>query len=267
MPSVISMDRSRGIFSHLGENQALPACILTPKGRLCATLLIHREREDLLVEADPTLEEALLARLERYIVADDVTVTVEPARPAIHVFGKQAALELGFSESGIRVERMGDFGMDLDLEHTEARNLRLLESEVVESLRIERCIPFWDSELGEETLPPEAGLDRTHIDYDRGCYPGQEIISRLRSIGRVNRLLRFLKAPSGSLLRSGMVILNGEGGEAGRITSVAPLADAGAHAALAYLSRAAVVTGESLFALDPLTGGMTPLTIMSITGS
>ena len=84
----ITRDLSRAIPGH-----ALPACILTPKGKLCAPLLIWKENDDLLVEADPSLEEALIARLERYIVADDVAVTLEPPRQLIHVFGKLAESE------------------------------------------------------------------------------------------------------------------------------------------------------------------------------
>jgi folate-binding protein YgfZ len=66
---------------------------------------------------------------------------------------------------------------------------RLGHTEDYERLRIERGIPAWGAELTEETLPPEAGLDNTHIDYHKGCYIGQEVISRLKSVGHVNQTL------------------------------------------------------------------------------
>ena len=251
-------------LSRLEPGTALSSCILTPKGKLCATLLIHREGDDLLVESDSCLEEILMARLERYIVADDVTLTLDAPRPAIHLFGKLIDAEPWASVPGLRTIRLGVPGLDIAAT-PEAESLPLLDPRVLEALRIERGIPAWGSELGEETLPPEAGLDRTHIDYDRGCYPGQEVISRLKSIGRVNRLLRLFRAGGGSApLTPGMTLLSGKGKEEGSLTSVATQFDTGSILALGYLRRGAV---EPLFALDPLTGEKTPLSIIKSLGS
>jgi len=263
-------------LGRLADGHAWAACILTPKGKLSAPLLIWCEKDDLIVESDPSLEETLIARLERYIVADDVSAIKEPAPPTIHLFGKLAQTEPWVSAPGIRVNRLGTPGHDLrdlkDLgeDFPGVALLPRLDARVIETLRIERGIPAWGSELTEETLPPEAGLDRTHIDYDRGCYPGQEVISRLKSIGRVNRLLTLLTAPENTPLAPGHEVLTEEG-TVGTITSVAPrLTGAGEPVvvhALAYLKRSAVESGVSLFALDPLTEGKTKLSIMQVTGS
>ncbi|MFZ4387558.1 MAG: YgfZ/GcvT domain-containing protein [Chthoniobacterales bacterium] len=252
-------------LSRLETGTALSSCILTPKGKLCAPLLIHREGDDLLVESASCLEEILMARLERYIVADDVTLTLDAPRSVIHLFGKLIDAEPWASVLGLRTIRLGFPGLDIPAATPEAESLPLLDPRVVEALRIERGIPAWGSELGEETLPPEAGLDRTHIDYDRGCYPGQEVISRLKSIGRVNRLLRLFRASGASApLTPGMTLLSGKGKEVGALTSVATQFDTGSLLALGYLGRGAV---EPLFALDPLTGEKTPLSIIKSLGS
>ena len=256
-------------LARMGESEALPACILNPKGKLCAPLLIRRQGGDLIVESEPTLEEALLARLERYIVADDVTLSVEPPRSVIHLFGKTATEEPWASAKGIVVTRLGHPGKDLDRATAEAVGVELIDPILLEILRIERGIPAWGSELSEETLPPEAGLDRTHIDYNRGCYPGQEVISRLKSVGRVNRLLHHLAPLEESmenLLTKGTPILNEEGKEVGLITSIAPRIGEKSQMALGYVVRSASESGDSLFALDPLTGGRTPLSISQVTG-
>jgi folate-binding protein YgfZ len=159
---------------------------------------------------------------------------------------------------------MGDHGKDLDPSMAGDPGVEipaLLDPSVVEVLRIERGIPKWGAELTEETLPPEAGLDRTHIDYDRGCYPGQEVISRLKSIGRVNRLLHGFKAKDP--LHAGMKILSSEEKEIGSLTSVADLPGGSGSIALGYLPR---VVKEPLFALDPLTGAQRALSITATFG-
>ena len=48
-------------------------------------------------------------------------------------------------------------------------------------------VPRWGPQLGEDTLPPEAGLDRTHR-LPQGCYIGQEVIAP-EGVGHVNREL------------------------------------------------------------------------------
>ena len=118
--------------------------------------------------------------------------------------------------------------------------------------------------MNEETLPPEVGLDRTHIDYDRGCYPGQETISRLKSIGRVRRLLHTLRSSPGQPLHPGMHLLDAGKKEFGVISSVSEQWDTGAWVALAILPRETI---EPLFAFDPLTGETTPISIAEIHGS
>jgi len=249
-------------LKRLGEGESLPACILTPKGKLCAPLLITRDGADLIVESDPTLESTLLGRLERYIVADDVTITVEPATEMIHVFGKATDMEPWSSLSGIRAARLGETGKDVSTATIGAEIPELLDPDLVEVLRVERGIPKWGAELTEEILPPEAGLDRTHIDYDRGCYPGQEVISRLKSIGRVNRLLHGFK--SKDPLHAGMKILSSEEKEIGSLTSAVDLPGGSGLIALGYLPRGAT---EPLFALDPLTGAQRALSITATFGT
>ena len=254
-------------LNRLGDHEALRACILTPKGKLCALLVIHRSRGDLIVESDAEVGKALRERLERYLVADDVVITEESCPERIHLFGeaaKQAKGSLVHESSGfVALSRLGVSVFDIlaGSINLKDRGLSLLDPSLFEILRIERGIPAWGLEIGPETLPPEAGLDRNSIDYDRGCYPGQEVISRLKSIGRVNRLLHGFH---GDGLSQGMKILSPLGSELGTLTSVAALPGTAECIALGYLPRGAE---GPLLASDPLTGEGTPLSITATFGT
>ena len=59
----------------------------------------------------------------------------------------------------------------------------------MEVFRIERGVPRWTRELTGEILPVEANLETAAIDYEKGCYVGQEVISRIKMLGQRNKKL------------------------------------------------------------------------------
>ena len=60
------------------------------------------------------------------------------------------------------------------------------------SLRIEAGIPRYGAELSDSVIPLEAELEHA-IDFEKGCYIGQEIVARMKYRGHPNRLLRGLE--------------------------------------------------------------------------
>lgn len=56
------------------------------------------------------------------------------------------------------------------------------------TLRLEAGVPWFGYDFDESVIPHEAGLERSHINYSKGCYTGQEIVERVRSRGHVNRV-------------------------------------------------------------------------------
>ncbi len=114
-------------------------------------------------------------------------------------------------------------------------------------LRIERGIPRWGSELSEDTLPQEVGLDQIAVDFKKGCYVGQEVVSRIHSVGRVNRHLCGFVGDFDPFKASGATLLVDAGGQkAGRLTS------AMFHPELRKTVRLASSKARRLIYLSPL---------------
>ena len=91
---------------------------------------------------------------------------------------------------------------------------------------------------------PEAGLDQTHIDYHKGCYIGQEVISRLKSVGHVNRSLTGFVSETGAALAAGLkVIHEPSGAQVGTLTSAAYSFALEKPIALGYLKRGSSTDG------------------------
>ena len=113
----------------------------------------------------------------------------------------------------------------------------VLEPEQVETFRIESGIPEWGHELSEAVIPNEAGLDKRAISYTKGCYVGQEVISRLKSLGHVNRSLCGVQLISGSTLTVGDKLVNDSGQQIGTVTSAAKSERLKGWIGLAYVRR------------------------------
>ena len=266
-------DRIRYLNGQLTANVAaakcpsvFPACVTTAKGRMCAEVFASIGPSGVLLDADSAVAETLPGRMERYIIADDVTMEdVTESIAIVHFAGvKMDALQDVIPEeiraALVPVNRFGVEGHDYfppfrkDLptvwEKISAR-VPVLSEALLDIIRIEHGVPRWGRELDENTLPHEAGLDRTHIDFHKGCYIGQEVISRLRSVGHVNRELRGFVSADGSPLTPGARIFSAAepARDLGRVTSAAFSFALDRHIALGYLRRDAA--GGEFFATAP----------------
>lgn len=173
----------------MGTGLVLPSCVTDAKGRLQFRVWIAEGCGGVLVICREGMTEDLETRLTRYLIADDVEV-----RDVSDKF------------------RIGDFAIP----------------EMDEAERIAKGIPKWGAELKEGMLPPEAGLDATDISYHKGCYIGQEVISRIKSAGKVNRRLTKFAFETEGIIGE---ITDTEGKPCGEVTSVS-----GLHG-LGYLKR------------------------------
>jgi folate-binding protein YgfZ len=122
-----------------------------------------------------------------------------------------------------------------------------------EVLRIEQGIPRCDRELTEEIIPIEAGLEESCVDYEKGCYIGQEVISRMKMSGQRNKKLCGLVSLHDSPLALGMKLfpMGAEKKEVGWITSTTRSERVGREIALGYVKRGFNFAGVKLDALVP----------------
>jgi len=115
----------------------------------------------------------------------------------------------------------------------------LRDSDAAEVMRIEQGIPRWGRELTSEIIPIEANLEQRTIDYQKGCYIGQEVISRIKMSGQTNKRLCGLISVDDIPLQPGMKLVpsSAPGKEVGWITSTARSETIGKEIALGYVKR------------------------------
>jgi folate-binding protein YgfZ len=226
---------------------AIQASVLSAKGKLNANVFISTETDSFVLDGDPEVREELPARIERYIIADDVQIEDVTERFAIfHVTG-EIKPALSQSLRTVQAGRFGCPGWDIWAERTEGERVRQelsaslasCDEECAEIFRIERGIPRWGRELTDQIIPTEANLEATSIDYSKGCYIGQEVISRIKMSGQTNKRLCGLVSISGAPLRPGMRLVpdDGDGKEVGWITSATRSPRLEKEIALGYVKR------------------------------
>ncbi|GEP43991.1 YgfZ/GcvT domain-containing protein [Brevifollis gellanilyticus] len=199
-------------------DSALHACVTNLKGKIDGDLRIHAHGDSLLLDAPADLRETLGMRLEKYIIADDAVLEdVTEEWRLIHVMGADAPA----GRHAVKCDRFGIPGMDLWMPAADplpSIAVSQLSEEDAESLRILQRVPAWPNELNNDVFPPEAGLEKTAMSFTKGCYIGQEILSRIKTTGKMPRELVAWEAEDDSDVSPETPFLRDEK-EIGRITS------------------------------------------------
>src|SRR5256886_13928794 len=233
------------------DTTALEACVLNAKGKMEAHLFVHAKADSFILDADAQLESSLQARLERYIIADDVQIEDVTAQLSIfHVIGTPGS-SFSFATRAVSINRFGPQGRDIWSEGAEhdqlaaelAKEFEFCDANCAEVFRIEQGIPRWGRELTGDIIPIEANLEQRCIDYDKGCYIGQETISRMKMSGQRNKQLCGLVSLKNIPLNPG-ARLTVEGKDVGWITSATRSGDR--EIALAYVKRGFNSVGAKL---------------------
>ena len=248
-------------LQQLSPGQGCYTFFLNAQGRIQADADVLALEDSLLIDTEPEQAGRLLAHIDHYIIADDVTLEDRTRETAIvAVEGPRAADALsaaGFpvppepyshTASGpsivCRLTSTGAPGYRIfsPLEAKlrvvaalEAAGILAADADAARVVRLEHFKPRFGDDIFETSLVHDTRqLHAVH--FNKGCYLGQEIVERVRSRGMVHRLLAGLRIATANAPAVGTPVLAG-GAEAGKITSAAYSPATGSVVALAYLKR------------------------------
>jgi folate-binding protein YgfZ len=248
------------ITNNLGKasaSAAIQASVLNAKGKLCAHVFLSKDGDEaFLLDAESELREELPLRLDRYIIADDVQIEDVSDKFSIFHFLGESPPAFSGSMRTIAANRFGPAGWDVwsardaapEIRRQSADDFDLCDEACAEVRRIEQGIPRWGHELTGEIIPVEANLEESSIDYGKGCYIGQEVVSRMKMSGQRNKSLCGLISLSGAPLEPGVRLTSASesGKDVGWITSAAKSARLEKEIALAYVKRGSNADGRQL---------------------
>ncbi len=265
----------------LAPGHGVYAFLLNPQGRILGDMYAYNRGESITIETDRSQVDKIAATFDHYIIMDDVEVTDDSARQtALGLAGPRSRAILDIA--GIEVPNLAPLqmitpqcncdcgcvewtvtcGEDGPQESYEiwlapqdvyktwkalvAAGATPVGSEALEMNRIVAGIPLYGVDIRERDLPQETEQTRA-LNFNKGCYVGQEIVERIRSRGSVHRKFAGFVVEGVSDIAAGDKIMAAEK-EAGEITSVAVLrAQAGDRTvALGYIRRESAVPGREV---------------------
>jgi len=212
----------------LEPGQGCYAFFLSAQGRIQSDVTILCREDHLLLDLEPAQRAPIFQHLDKYIIADDVTLEdVSDQQTTLAVEGPEAAAiltaigaELPANDYSsvewagrlvVKTTYTGAPGYHIYLSPLDAPILReTLEDagarpateDEVERARICNGKPRYGVDIVETTLPQETQLAHA-LHFSKGCYLGQEIVERIRSRGHVNKVLKRIEfegdAPEGTI--------------------------------------------------------------------
>ena len=261
----------------LGVGQGVYAFLLNPQGHILGDLFAYNRGESITVDTDCVQAEKILATFDHYIIMDDVEVAnLSEQLTAVGIGGPKALDVLraaGFSISemhALQAKSVTWHGAECSLVRGEdaepvsyeiwispdgvrplwdallAAGATPIGSESLELQRIVSGVPRYGVDIRERDLPQETEQARA-LNFNKGCYVGQEIVERIRSRGAVHRKFTGFMVEGAEQIASGTKIVAGEK-EVGEITSAASIHLAGGDktVALGYIRRELGVPGREV---------------------
>lgn len=227
-------------IQQLDTGNGLYAFFLNAQGRILADAYILCFGDHFLLDTEPETRASLFEHLDKFIIADDVTLediteqtfclgiegprAAEVARdaglPAPH--HQYSHLEWGESSvaaiDGVRI-----YGPRPRLEEViqtlEGAGAIAASAEQAESARVLNLRPRYGVDITESSLPQETQQSHA-LHFQKGCYLGQEIVERIRSRGHVNKTLMGFELDSPHVPEIGAKV-NAGGKDTGEVTSAA----------------------------------------------
>ena len=237
------------------------------RGRILASAAVLALEDRLWLEIPKGRGRTTIEHLEKYIVTDQVEILPLGDMAAVRIVGPrsvEALADLGASAAAgldepwshtqvelldyqARLVREGNSAVPafslwqssaiapLMADDLAEAGLQQVGREATEALRIEHGHPLWGVDYDDSNLPQETGIADA-VDYEKGCYLGQEIVARIHYRGQPARRMCRLVFEPGHVPAAGVEV-EFDGRPAGTVTSVSPSPRHDATIGLALLPR------------------------------
>lgn len=182
--------------------------LLTPQGKILFDFFIQRDGERYLVDCSAQQKADLIKRLTFYKLRAKVEIT-------------DCSEELGVAAAWDGAElpghayadpRSADAGRRTAAPHAELSALDDAGEEAYQAHRIGQGLADSDQDIGlGELFPHEANFDQVNgVHFTKGCYVGQEVVSRMRHKAKVRKRIVIAHGENGTLASGSEITTDGK---------------------------------------------------------
>jgi len=233
LQSLVSQD-----LEPLAVDDSARSMLLTPQGKVDVLFRITRVADDeWWLDTEPEYGPRLASSLTRFRIRVDAEI--DDRTPDTVLVSYLSPDEPGAIGDGLRslrtpwgvdlLARRADVEVGVDVEVT-------WSPEELEAFRIEQGVPKLGVDVDEKTIPQEAFLELDAVSFTKGCFLGQELVTRIDTRGHVNRYLRRL-AVAGAAVPPWGASIEVDDREVGVVTSSAVVPGEGRVVALGMVRR------------------------------
>jgi folate-binding protein YgfZ len=187
----------------LQPGQGRFGALLTPQGKITIDFLITEvpagHGGGFLIDAPRPLAQGLADKLGFYKLRAKVAVeNISDSMGVLAAWDGQPAMKPDLAFADPRLEALGwRILVPEDLKQTVADLIGadIVESDAYEAHRIASGVPRGGLDfMYSDAFPHETNMDRLHgVDFDKGCYVGQEVVSRMQHRGTARtRIVRMV---------------------------------------------------------------------------
>ena len=243
------------------------AAHLTSQGKMVAQMRIFKDDDALWLSLERAAIPKLIAAFDKLLIMEDVQVTdVSDDYAVLTVTGERAKehmdawlgkpLNLPGLYSHLKADDsriiVSQLGYELWIPRAQAdgvlrffaeHGVTAIDRGTWDVLRTEAGIPIYGFDIDETTTMPELGEDG--INYQKGCYIGQEVVAKVKYIGHVNRRFVGLVINGNELPEMKSSIRKG-GRDVGYVTTALFSPGLNRPIALGFVSRSAYAAGSEV---------------------
>ena len=195
-------DFLNGLITNSLHNELTFAALLTPQGKIIADFFVHKFTDDYLVlETAEKFGKILALRLKMYKLRAKIDIVdISDSFDVYALWSGEGVVGLTDPRHPALGQRLLTESGSLSPEHsTEDYDLHRLSLGIPDST--------WDFDT-EQMFPADANMDLLHgVDYKKGCFIGQEVVSRMHRKTEVRKRMRGVKlsgkAEAGDALKAG----------------------------------------------------------------
>lgn len=187
-----------GLITNSLSSDLTFAALLTPQGKIIADFFVHRLAEDnLVVETAEKFGKILALRLKMYKLR--AKIDIEDISDEYDIYALWAnKTEECEGDIGLTDPRHPKLGQRLLTKDSGLSPEHGPEDYDLHRLNIGIPDSMWDFGT-EQMFPADANMDILHgVDYKKGCFIGQEVVSRMHRKTEVRKRMRAVKLSGGA---------------------------------------------------------------------